>query len=83
MFWNYINIAGRANELTYSVYSTYPPLPDDTSIKPIPYAGLTRSDNNSKLIEDLVWKIFDASADWSQIRLFMPVSSAMRFLVSE
>ena len=40
MFWNYINIAGRANELTYSVDSTYPPLPDDTSIKPIPYAGI-------------------------------------------
>ena len=29
---------------------------------------LTRSDNSSKLIDDLAWKIFDASADRLQIR---------------
>ena len=80
MFWNYINKVGCANELTYSVDSTYPPLPDDTSIKPIPYAGLTRSGNNSKLIEDLVWKIFDALSGLVTNTIVYASISALRFL---
>ena len=32
-----IPMTNSANELTYRSDSLYPPLPDDTSIKPIPY----------------------------------------------
>jgi hypothetical protein len=53
----------------YSRTSTYIedyiyPIPADRSITPVPSnTGLATSDRSSKLIEDIAWKIFDASAD--------------------
>jgi hypothetical protein len=39
------------------------PIPADRSIRPVPSNTELASDNSSKLIEDIAWKIFDASAD--------------------
>ncbi len=41
------------------------PIPEDRSIEPVP--SNMKSDNSSKLIEDIAWKIFDASADDARI----------------
>ena len=35
--WDIIPMTNTANELTYRPDNMYPPLPDDPSIKPIPY----------------------------------------------
>jgi hypothetical protein len=54
----------------YSRTSTYIedyiyPIPADRSIRPVPSnTGPATSDSSSKLIEDIAWKIFDASADY-------------------
>jgi hypothetical protein len=45
------------------------PIPEDRNIEPVPSGmALATSDSSSTLIEDIAWKIFDASANWSNIR---------------
>jgi hypothetical protein len=44
------------------------PIPEDRSIEPKPSnIGLTGNDSGSTLIEDIAWKIFNASADDARI----------------
>jgi hypothetical protein len=44
------------------------PVPEDRSIRPVSSnMGLTESDSSSTLIEDIAWKIFNASADDARI----------------
>jgi hypothetical protein len=46
------------------------PITEDRSITPVPSdMGLTGSDSSSTLIEDIAWKIFNASADYGMLGL--------------
>jgi hypothetical protein len=53
--------------LTYSEHDEYPKA-DDGGIRPVSSnMRLARNDSSSKLIDDLAWKVFDASADYARV----------------
>jgi hypothetical protein len=58
----------NSSEVSTYVEDYIHPIPEDRSITPVPSnTGLATSDSSSKLIEDIAWKIFDASADDARI----------------
>jgi hypothetical protein len=64
----YSKFGAYSNRTSTYIENYTHPIPEDRSFTPVPSnMGLATSDNSSTLIEDIAWKIFNASADWSQI----------------